>query len=259
MVGEFSRAGRTGHPKRDITNTHVLLFRNLRGRAGLADSSLIELTRRRFWISPIPEHDILHAPSPAASGACRWLACSLPQSATPNQAGSKRTVARCQPRDRLMAAWVSGERRPRNRSPKACNWPAPDRKRRSSVCSLGAGEEKAESKGISSFAIPQSLTFFLDGRIYSYSRAPRCASRPWCKELIPGRSSCEQGLPFMWRSWMRLSPKLLQGRPRCVRRVNSPSKNKSSILPRLFHSRGVPAPSKRRKIRLRLNPAVWIN
>lgn len=30
-------------------------------------------------------------------------------------------------------------------------------------------------------------------------------SSPWCKWLIPGRSWCEQGLPFMWRSWMRLS------------------------------------------------------
>lgn len=136
MIGEFSRAGRTGHPKRDITNTQVLLFRNLGGRAGLADSSLIEMTRRRFGFPPsrsttpcthrcrLPE---LHVTgSPARNLNPRYLT-KLDR----NQAGSKRTVARCQPRDRLMAAWVSGERRPRNRSPKA-------------------GEEKAEWRGTSS-------------------------------------------------------------------------------------------------------------
>lgn len=42
-------------------------------------------------------------------------------------------------------------------------------------------------------------------------------------------------------------------------RENSSRNSRNSALPRFFHSRGVPAPSNLRKIRLRLNAATWIN
>ena len=48
---------------------------------------------------------------------------------------------------------------------------------------------------------------------------------------------------------------LLHGRCRFLQRVNNPNKNKNKTPLRFFHSRGVPAPSKRGKIRLRLNAA----